>query len=74
MKTSAPLPTYQAALEKAFGRHELLPIQRQALFGPFPRPRPEHLFGGGLARTLDEIHAPAQGLLSAQSLPLCSPL
>src|ERR671920_2438421 len=43
--------------------HELLPIQRHALFSPFPRPHPKHLFGGGLARTLHEIHTPSQSLL-----------
>src|SRR5215203_4388510 len=32
--------------------------------GPFPRPRPKHLFGGRFARTLHELHAPAQGLLN----------
>ena len=48
---------------KAFGRHELLPIQRHALFGPFRSPPHQHLFRGGLFRTLHQIHAPAQGLL-----------
>jgi hypothetical protein len=40
---------------------------------PTPWPKSsEHLFWASLARTLHQIHAPPQGLLSAQSLPLSS--
>src|SRR5215207_5728286 len=49
--------------QEAFGGQQLLPIYGHALFGPFPGPPHQHLFGGGPFRTLDEIHRPPQGLL-----------
>ena len=49
---------------EAFGQHELLPIYLHTFLGPIPRPRSKHLFGGSIARTLHELHAPAQGLLN----------
>src|SRR5215208_6634143 len=44
-------------------RHELLPIYRYAFFSPLLGPRLHDLFGGSLARALEEIHAPPQHLL-----------
>src|SRR5215212_750095 len=57
--------------------HELLPIYRYALFGPLLGPRLQDLFGGGIARALEEIHAPSQGLLDpvlALVLPAVAPI
>src|SRR5829696_6995176 len=48
---------------EALGGHELLPIYAYALLSPLPRPPHQHLFRGGLLRTLHELHAPAQSLL-----------
>src|SRR5215212_2857182 len=48
---------------KAFRGHKILPIDLHALFGPLLGPRPHDLFGSRLARTLQEIHTPPQGLL-----------
>src|SRR5829696_1762088 len=48
--------------QEAFRGHQFLPIRLDALFGPFPGPRHQHLFGSGLFRTLDELHAPTQRL------------
>jgi hypothetical protein len=57
----------------AFGRQQVPPIHRHALFGPFPRPPHQHLFRGGLSRTLYEIHAPVQGLPDpVRALGLCA--
>jgi hypothetical protein len=53
---------------EAFGRHELLPIYLHTFLGPFPGPRPKHLFGGSLALALEEIHTPTQHLL----YPVCA--
>jgi hypothetical protein len=45
-----------------------VPIYRYVLFGPLPGPRLHNLFGGSLARALDESYAPTQSLLH----PLCT--
>jgi site-specific DNA recombinase len=59
--------------QEAFGGQEFLPVNGHALFGPFPRPPHQHLFRDRLSWALEELHAPSQGLLSAQSAPLSSP-
>jgi hypothetical protein len=41
----------------------MLPIHPHALFGPLCSPPLQNLFGGRLALTLHEIHAPPQSLL-----------
>jgi site-specific DNA recombinase len=51
-----------------FRRQQFLPIYGHAFLGPFPGPPHQNLFGGGLFRTLHQIHAPAQGLLH----PVCA--
>src|SRR4051794_16668017 len=48
---------------EAFRGQQSLPIHGHALFGPFPCPPHQHHLGGGLFRTLHQIHAPAQGFL-----------
>src|SRR5215210_6889620 len=48
--------------QEAFGGHELPPIRRHALLGPFLRPTHQYLFRGWLLRALDEVHAPPQSL------------
>ncbi len=46
----------------------MLPIHLYAFFGPLLGPRLHDLFGGGLARALEEIHASPQCLLD----PVCA--